>query len=282
MPATSAAVHRYTSAVMDWDVNVFLVETENGVVLVDGAIAVSAAAEIRDLIHREIKKPLLAVLLTHGHPDHYTGIGEIVAGADVPVLATQGTADVVDLRERIEARVMAEVFGTEYPQQRLLPNRIVQDGDIVTFDGVSFKAVDHGACESDADTLWETEIEGVQHVFAADLVYNHMHAFMRDGHARNWLVQLDRLLETYDRSVVFHGGHGDDFGTEMIHWQKAYIQAFLAALGALLGGRETLDEGGQQELAARMRSFLPNDKLMFLMLFEFDETVKLLRESGLV
>ena len=34
-----------------------------------------------------LQKPLLAVLVTHAHPDHYGGVVELVGGDDLPVIA---------------------------------------------------------------------------------------------------------------------------------------------------------------------------------------------------
>ena len=266
---------------MNWFVNVFLVETANGLVLVDGAIATSAADDIRALIRR-IGKPLLAVLVTHGHPDHYTGIGAIVGQADVPILATRGAMTVIELRERTEGAVMAQMFGADYPSHKRLPNRFVVDGEQVTFDGVAFRLTEYGPCESDADAVWDVTLGGIRHVFAADLVYNHMHAFVRDGHLRTWLTQLDRLQAAYDVDTVFHTGHGPDFGIELIAWQRAYLEMFRHSVRELLNGSDALDTAARQTLLAKQQSFLPNDNLIFLAQFELEKTVELLRADGAV
>ena len=69
--------------------------------------------EMRAALDR-LGKPLVAALLTHSHPDHYAGLGEIVAGYDVPILRTargdrhdhrrrrtQGTDHRADVRGRL-------------------------------------------------------------------------------------------------------------------------------------------------------------------------------------
>ena len=66
----------------------------------------------------------------------------------------------------------------------------------------------------------------------------------------------------------------------MIYWQKAYIEAFLGTLTSLLGTSDKLDDAGKQVLVGRMKSFLANEKLLPLMLYELDETIALLRHSG--
>ena len=50
------------------------VETHHGIIAVDATLTVSDARALREQAE-PLGKPLLAVLLTHGHPDHYNGVG---------------------------------------------------------------------------------------------------------------------------------------------------------------------------------------------------------------
>jgi glyoxylase-like metal-dependent hydrolase (beta-lactamase superfamily II)/quercetin dioxygenase-like cupin family protein len=268
-------IHRYITP-RYLTVNVFMVETPHGVVLIDGATALSTSREIRGIIEDEIKKPVLAVLMTHGHPDHYVGVGEIVKGLDVPIIATQGTLDFARYQdeEKFDTLIRRN-YGDDAPAERVFPNQIVEDGDMVTLDGVEFHHIYLGPCESDADSVWVVEIEGAKHAFLGDIVYNHMHSYFRDGHALNWLRGLDRLLSIFDHTAVFHPAHGEPGGTELIHWQKAYITAFLDSVRAMLNAGKV----DQEALVARMQSFLPNDKLIMLLKYKMDETIRILSEK---
>ena len=275
-------IHKYTTP-RYLTVNVFLVETEHGVVVIDGATAVSTSREIRGIVDNQISKPILAVLLTHGHPDHYVGVGEIIQGLDVPVFATQGVIDFAKYqdKEKFEG-LLRRNYGDDLPTTRVFPNRVVQNDETVRLDGVAFQVQDFGPCESDADSSWTVETGGVKHIFLGDLIYNHTHCYLRDGHAPNWLTALNTLLNQNDHRTVFHPAHGDECGIEMIYWQEAYIHAFLATLQSMLGQGDTLTETDKAVLVAHMQSFLPNDKLINLMKYEMDETTRLLRRRGVV
>ena len=275
-------VHRYTTP-RYLTVNIFLVETENGVVVIDAATAISTSHEIRNIVDQKIKKPLLAVLLTHGHPDHYVGVGEIVQGLDIPICATQGVIDFAKYqdREKFETLITRN-YGDDAPPTRVFPNQVVKDNDVLTFDNVEFHIQDLGPCESDADSLWTIAIDRVRHIFLGDIVYNHTHSYFRDGHALNWLKTLDKLLQAFDHTAIFYPGHGEICGTEVIYWQKAYIQAFLGTLKSMLGSRDRLDDADKNQLVGKMKSFLPNEKLIFLMQYELDETIKILKETNVI
>lgn len=278
-------IHRYEATVGNFFVNVFLVETENGVVAIDSALALSSVKAIRDMIQSHIKKNLKAVLLTHGHPDHYTGIGELIKGyGDIPVLATKGTIDQAMARDREESGYLGsdQAFGPEYPKERIFPNTVVKDGEIFTCDGVDFCLTDLGPCESDSDSMWSTNIGKQNHVFSGDIVYNHMHTFFRDGHTTNWLRQIDRCIQTYDHNTIFHTGHGKDMGIEIFYWQKGYIEAFVGILKSMLGNKETLTSKEKADLFLKMQAYLPNDKLLMLTTWQFEDMVKVLRKDGII
>jgi len=275
-------VHKYQATTLGFLVNVFLVETENGIILIDTAIAVSSSREIRNLIEKKIKKPLLAVLITHGHPDHYTGAAEITKGYDVPIISTQQAHDQMRSRDELEGPGMAAVFKEEYPKKRIFSNKIVTDKDVLVFDNLEFTIENCGPCESDYDSIWITRLDGIEHVFAGDIIYNKMHCFVRDAHIPSWIAQLDNFLERYDHTVFFHNGHGDDCGIEIIYWTKAYLQAFLGIIKSILKGKDSLTEEDTALLLKKIKSFLPSDDLIFLLTFELDKTVFLLKERNIV
>ena len=76
---TEARIHRYSTGPACALVNAYLVETQEGIVAVDGTLTVSDGRALRAQLEG-LGKPLLAVLVTHAHPDHYGGIVELVGG----------------------------------------------------------------------------------------------------------------------------------------------------------------------------------------------------------
>jgi glyoxylase-like metal-dependent hydrolase (beta-lactamase superfamily II) len=273
-------IYEYKASLLNWFVNAFLVETENGVVLIDGTVGISSGKEIRDIIDNKIKKPLLAVLLTHGHPDHYTGVVNIVKESNIPFYSTIEAYYQAKGRDEFESGDMKIYFGDEYPAFRIFPDTYIKNGDVVTVDNVNFQACDFGGCESDSDCVWTIIIDGIKHAFIGDLIYNRMHPFFGDGHINNWLNALNKLLDSYDINSVFYPAHGDRCGTEMIFWQKAYLEMFCNSVKMLKEDNDTLSENDMKILGNRIKSFLPNDDLIFLIFYKLNETIKKMEENN--
>ena len=70
-------IHIHMSGEKGIFVNGYLVETANGVVAIDSALTVSESKALKAQLD-SINKPLLAVLLTHPHPDHVAGVTYLV------------------------------------------------------------------------------------------------------------------------------------------------------------------------------------------------------------
>src|SRR5712691_6382210 len=94
-------VHIYRSGETGLYVNSYLVEGGEGVVAVDAPLLLSDGHAFRARLEA-LRKPLLGVLITHPHPDHYNTVTELLAGAEVPVIALAEVER--EIREKDDAK----------------------------------------------------------------------------------------------------------------------------------------------------------------------------------
>ena len=253
-------IHRFPVDQEGVFVNAYLVETESGLIAVDGLLTVSAAKEMRAALDR-LGKPLQAALLTHSHPDHYAGLGEIVAGYDVPIVAPQGMIDTIERDDAIKAEIIGPMFGEEWPSKRVFPNTTIHDGESLTFDGVKFTVIDLGASESPHDSPWVLGDDS-KTVFLGDQIYDHKHCYLADGFYAEWLANIEKLRGRFPNDAVFHIGHGGPVGREMWDWQRGYIERFLDAVSTADWSEP---ERAKATVVAGMKEYEPSDELQFLM-----------------
>jgi len=76
-------VHTYRAAESGLNVNSYLIEGQSGVVVVDTNLLVSDIEALRARL-RALKKPLLAILVTHAHPDRFNGVLGLVPDGGPP------------------------------------------------------------------------------------------------------------------------------------------------------------------------------------------------------
>ncbi len=262
-PAFTPVVHVYAADGGGIFANAYLVETQRGVVAIDGTLRVSDGKAVRAKLDA-IGKPLLAVLITHGHPDHYNGVTEILGGSEVPVVAARGVDKVIREHDAAKEKQWSGTFGAEWPKKRTFPTKLVESGDTVTFDGVSFTVHGLGPGESHYDTYFTADLGGSRAAFIGDVVLHGVHAYVTDGHTTEWLANLERLRRELAGVDVLYPGHGTPGGIELLDAQKRYLDAYRAAVKKLAKGGRTLSEADKQALVTEMKAVLPNDKLEFL------------------
>ena len=110
-------IHRFGRDV-PFPLNAYIVEGADGLVVVDAMLTNTASRELRQQVDA-IAKPVRAVLLTHPHPDHYAGIGNLTEGLDVPVVSTSGVNDIVRRDDEEKNALIGGMFGEEWPANRV-------------------------------------------------------------------------------------------------------------------------------------------------------------------
>jgi glyoxylase-like metal-dependent hydrolase (beta-lactamase superfamily II) len=257
---TKPTIHRFPVNHEGAFVNAYLVETGSGVIAVDGLLTVSAAREMRTALER-IGKPLRAALVTHSHPDHYAGLGEIVAGYDVPIVAPQGVINTIERDDPIKDEIVGPMFGEEWPANRVFPNTPIRDGESLIFDDLTFTVIDLGPSESPHDSPWVLG-DDEKIVFLGDQIYDHKHCYLADGFYVEWLANIEKLRGRFPEDAVFYIGHGGPVGPERWDWQRGYIELFLDAVS---NADWSEPERAKATVVARMKQYEPSDELQFLM-----------------
>ncbi len=250
-------IHTYTAAEAGLLVNSYLVESADGVVLVDANLLMS---DVRALDARiaALHKPLLGVFVTHAHPDHFNGL-PVLAGDDVPVYATADVAGTIALIADAKRAQWQPVYGAEWPDRHRVPDRRLADGDIIELGGLRFTAHTVGAAESDADsylTLGDV-------AFIGDLAFHGTHPYTADGHTGRWLTALDTLTGALDGAALYPG-HGTPGDVRMLADQRRYLMMYRETVRRLAAGAPTLTDAQRAELTAVMTRFLPGAPLVWM------------------
>jgi glyoxylase-like metal-dependent hydrolase (beta-lactamase superfamily II) len=276
--ALGAAVHTYQSPQTGFFVNAYLVETPAGIVAIDGTLTVSDSRAVRAKLEA-IGKPLLAVLVTHPHPDHYAGVATVVAGDDVPVVSAASVDHIIRRDDAAKDQLVGGLIGPEWPAQRMFPNTTLEDGESVTFDDVEFTLRETGAGESGADTYWTASgLSGV--VFTGDLTSPFLDAYNADGFSGQWLAKIGRLERELGGATLLYPGHGGAATPAALAWQRRYLEQLRETVRTLANGRPTLSDAQKAEAKRRMDAFVPDQRLEFFVDISLDVVAAELAASG--
>ena len=223
----SPTIHRHTSGEGGIFANAYLVETANGIVAVDALLTRSESRALRAEV-AALGKPLLAVLITHAHPDHVAGLTELVGDAGVPILALQAVVDEMRATEAAKRAQWGPVFGEEWILRWTYPDRIVRDGEAVAFDGVTYRVHDLGPggdCPANAMWVMAADLAGAA-AFVGDLVCNCTHVYLAYGDVLASLANMDRVRPTLAGVPTLYPGHGAPGAPALLDEQRDYLLAY--------------------------------------------------------
>jgi glyoxylase-like metal-dependent hydrolase (beta-lactamase superfamily II) len=261
-------------------VNAYLVETDSGIVAIDSTLTETESKKLRSEVEA-LKKPLLAVLITHPHPDHVAGITNLVAGDRVEIVATRPVFELMQRLEEPKRKQWTPVYGSEWVQKWTYPNRIVDSGTKLSFGGVTFSVLDVGpGGDAEQNSVWFIETPQ-RTAFLSDLVFNGTHSYVADGHLLAWLANLARLeRECRNMEVVFPGHGGAGTARDLIRAQRDYLLTLAGYVKELASGRPTLDEAAKKELERRITADYPGHGLSFLIGMNADPIARELVGTG--
>lgn len=238
----TVAIHTYVAAEPMVKPNAFIVEADRELIIVDTTLTMSDSKGLKRMADN-LHKPIAAILLTHGHPDHVAGITNIAPRGDVPIYALQSVHDLMRASEQSKHKQWSGMFKDEWIPKWVYPNAIVTPGERLTLAGLTFRVVDLGAGgDCDANSIWFLENDRAA-AFVGDFLFSNSHAYMMDGSILRWLANLDRFEELLARYTTLYVGHGPASTSSLIQQQREYFRtACTAILDATAGSAALTDE----------------------------------------
>ena len=221
-------VHTYTAPDDGWCVNSHIIETPNGIVVVDAQYTLTYAREVVAYA-AGLGKSIARLYITHYHPDHLLG----APAFSCPIHALASVAAKIDVVGDRVAAEEHEKHGDVIPLRAERPSQIVAPG-IATVDGVRFEFLHLQHAETQDALMVGLPDHGV--LITQDLIYNGVHVFIGERAFDSWAAALQRAQAlNYDTLLP---GHGSPGGPELYGAMAQYLEAARAALSQSGSGAE--------------------------------------------
>ena len=260
-------IHNYYTSPPFEEIYYYAIETEEGLILIDtGRLLSQARYALEEL--QQFDKPILAILLTHPHTDHFGGLPVFVeaAGESIPIYASQITYDSIEGDERGYIENRNQQLGRDFPDSAEipLPNSIVEDGQELTIGDVNIVAYDFPTNESDTTTTYYLPEQQV--MFIGDLVNGNKTPGLFEGNTLNWLNTLREIQERFPNLQQVYPGHSSpDNSNILIETQIEYIETFRNLVSQALENDEVVDEEERRDIADEVERRYPDYETSLLL-----------------
>lgn len=197
-------------------------------VLVDAFMTVKQANALADWVASK-DKHLITIYITHGHGDHWFGVGTLLERfPNASVVATPNTVNV--MRKNASPEMLDGAWKRGFPGQ--IPDKlaIAEDlkGNVIDLEGHELVAVELGHTDTDHTTCLHVPSIGL--VVAGDAAYNDVHLYLAESNAqkrREWIAALDKIESLHPRAVVAaHKRPKNDDNPRIIEETRQYIRDF--------------------------------------------------------
>jgi glyoxylase-like metal-dependent hydrolase (beta-lactamase superfamily II) len=221
-----------------------LIYGKRDAVLVDAFITVEQADALVDWVEASGKN-LTTIYVTHGHGDHFFGIGALLDR--FPNARAVATPDVVKLmRQQASPDVVANFWSARFPGQ--IPDRLViadeLEGNVIELEGHDLVVVEVGHTDTDYTTCLHAPSVGL--VVAGDVAYNDVHLYLAESNEqtrREWISALDTIESLNPRVVIAgHKRPGNDDSPKIIEETRQYIRDFNRVAEMTTTARELYDK----------------------------------------
>src|SRR6202051_1084925 len=221
-----------------------LIFGQQDAVLVDAFLTIEQAATLVEWVAASGKN-LTTIYITHGHGDHFFGIGALLNR--FPKARAVATPDVVEtMRRQASPEFVSTFWKARYPGR--IPEHLViaeeLKGNVIQLEGRDLLVVEVGHTDTEHTTCLHVPSAGL--VVAGDAVYNDVHLYLAESNTetrREWITALD-TIESLKPFAVIAGHKKPEVkdSPRIIGETRQYIRDFDRLARMTTSARELYDE----------------------------------------
>jgi glyoxylase-like metal-dependent hydrolase (beta-lactamase superfamily II) len=204
--------------------NPAFIVTDDGVIVVDPGASVQTGEMLLRQLRGVTDKPLIAVLNTHVHGDHW--LGNQAMRAEAPEVPIYGHAQMI---AAIEAgagtewidRMLRATDNATLGTEVVAPNKTLDDGDVLELGGLSFRIHYFGHQHTHTDLMIAVPERAL--LFLGDNANNARIVRMDDGSFTGLIAGLEQIQTKVDADVLIPG-HGKTGGWEIVEQNLTYLR----------------------------------------------------------
>jgi glyoxylase-like metal-dependent hydrolase (beta-lactamase superfamily II) len=221
-----------------------LIYGDKNAVLVDAYLTTKQTTALADWVASKGKN-LMTIYITHGHGDHWFGVGTLLERfPNAKVAATRNTIQV--MRQNASPQALDGAWRPGFPGQ--IPDKLViaeeLKGNVINLEGNELVAVELGHTDTDHTTCLHVPSIGL--VVAGDAAYNDVHLYLAESNAQKrqeWIAALDKIESLKPRAVVAsHKRPENDDNPGIIEETRQYIRDFDRLEKATKTAKELYDQ----------------------------------------
>jgi glyoxylase-like metal-dependent hydrolase (beta-lactamase superfamily II) len=203
--------------------NISFVDTARGLVVVDSGASVQIGEMAIRQIRKAFNKPVIAIINTHYHGDHWLGNHAYVEayGKDLPLYAHPGTIKAVQGVQGKLWRTLME----QWTNQATLGTRVVpptqslEHGAELKFADLTLRLHHFGTVHTPFDLCVEVVEDKL--MLVGDVAMDRRIANMDDGSYLGTLQAYETLEKT--GCTIWLPGHGEP-GAQVLHWNRELFE----------------------------------------------------------
>lgn len=263
-PSTSKPLTVDVYPATESDVNAYVISDGQGAIVIDATRTSADGAAVAALVKQRTSGPV-TVLVTHGHPDHFLGLGALRAALPEArfVVARQeieddiiGMATWMTEQGWLEKEAAMKPASFDYAGQidALTEPRLTLPGGAVLDLDASYTATE----AAHMTTVYSRDLGAL---FTGDLAYRDVHLWLGIGvtqdAARAWQSTLANLESTWaPQKPTVYPGHGPATDTSVFAADRAYIDDLLTVAAESASDEAAIDAMAAKYPAYRNRDFL--------------------------